>query len=483
MSANPKEADVIVIGSGGAGMAAALSAAEGGLSVIVFEKERSAGGSSNFFKGMFAVESEMQWQRNIEYSRDEAFRNMIEYSHWRANPHIVRAYVNESAETIAWLQTQGVEFIDVTNNMIKSPRTYHVMKGEGAALIKTLVIRAREKGASVILGVPVKRIVKEGDRVTGVIIEENEEDKKVNARAVVIATGGFTNNKEWVKKYTGFDLGVNLLPLGNVDKMGDGIRMAWEIGAAEEGLGNVELYRTGPIMPDSVEGGGAIDFAVIQPDLWVSPQGERFCDESTTFFDTSSGNANARFKEGYTFTLFDSTIKQAMIEKGVERSMAIHFPTGYKVRDLDTALNDAAAKGSKEILEANSVEELATRMGVDPTVLKNTVEEYNAFCRKGHDDLFIKDPRYLRELKGPKYYAIKAYTSSLGTMGGIKINQKTEVLDKKNRVIPGLYAVGLDAGGIHGNDYPIQFVSGTGAGWALNSGRIAGKNILRYLKK
>jgi fumarate reductase flavoprotein subunit len=111
------------------------------------------------------------------------------------------------------------------------------------------------------------------------------------------------------------------------------------------------------------------------------------------------------------------------------------------------------------------------------------VDEYNAFCRKGHDDLFIKDPRYLRELKGPKFYAIKAYTSSLGTMGGIKINHKTEVVDKKSRVIPGLYAVGLDTGGIHGNDYPIQHVSGSGAGWALNSGRIAGKNILKYLNK
>ena len=92
--------DVVVIGSGISGLAAGLTAAEGGAKVVVFEKQRSLGGSSNFLQGTFAVESEMQRERYISYTRDEAFKNLMDYSHWRANPHLVRAIVNESGPTI-----------------------------------------------------------------------------------------------------------------------------------------------------------------------------------------------------------------------------------------------------------------------------------------------------------------------------------------------------------------------------------------------
>jgi fumarate reductase flavoprotein subunit len=121
-------------------------------------------------------------------------------------------------------------------------------------------------------------------------------------------------------------------------------------------------------------------------------------------------------------------------------------------------------------------------MKVDPGVLKSTVDEYNGFCDKKHDDLFAKDPRYLRPLKGPKFYAVKAHTVFLGTMGGIKINHNTEVIDKKEAVIPGLYAAGFDAGGMYGDSYHISVASGSSSGFAVNSGRIAGKSILNYIK-
>ena len=101
-----KSADAVVIGSGGTGLAAALTTAEGGAKVILFEKQRSLGGSTNFFEGTFAVESDMQRKKYITYSRDEAFKAIMEYSHWRANARIVRAFVNESAETIRWAREE-----------------------------------------------------------------------------------------------------------------------------------------------------------------------------------------------------------------------------------------------------------------------------------------------------------------------------------------------------------------------------------------
>jgi len=472
------EADVVVIGSGAAGLAAALTAAEGGARVIVFEKQRTPGGTANFFEGMFAVESDLQRTQYIEYSRDQAFKNMMEYSHWRANPRLVRAIVDESAGTISWLQRQGIEFSGVTINMPKAPRTYHIVKGAGLAVIRTLVTKAKEKGVDLRLGVPVKRIIKEGGRVTAVLAEGDSGDLRANAKAVVIASGGYANNKEWIKKYTGFDLGINLLPIGNVDKFGDGIRMAWETGAAEEGIAVLELYRAGPI---TTEIGGEVEWPTVQPDLWVNPRGERFCDECVAFYDTSVGNVNAKVKEGYTYSLFDDSILQRLREKGIDKCVNVRTPSGTKLLHFEREMEILVEKGNMDVSVADSVEQLAGKLGMNAAVLKSTVEEYNRCCANRHDDLFAKDPKYLRPLTGPKFYAVKAHTVFFGTMGGIKINQNTEVLDKKDNVIPGLYAAGFDAGGMYGDSYPINVASGGSVGFAFNSGRIAGKSALRLL--
>jgi len=482
MSTMTKEIDVVVIGSGVSGLAAAVTAAAGGAKVIVFEKERSLGGTSNFFDGLFAVESNMQRDRYITYSRDQAFKNMMEYSHWRANPRLVRAFVDESGSTISWLQEKGVEFIDATINMPDAPRTYHVVKGQGAAVVKALATSAKELGVDLKLATPVKKILKKGDRITGVVVEEDGGDIQIASKVVVIASGGYANNKEWIKKYSGFDLEVNVIPVGNVDKMGDGIRMAWEVGAAEEGMGLLELFRVGPIGPDHPMK-NQVEFAAGQPDLWINSRGERFCDEGIAFYDTSVGNANARYKEGYTYSLFDDSIIQRLLEKGIDRGIAMENPPGTRPVDFHKELNIALEKGTTELFVADSIKELAEKIGVDPAVLKATVEEYNGFCEKGHDDLFAKDPKYLRPLKGPKFYAVKARTVFLGTLGGIKINHKAEVVDKKEKVIPGLYAVGFDAGGMWGDSYSIRNSSGASAGFAVNSGRIAGRNALRYIGK
>jgi fumarate reductase flavoprotein subunit len=482
MNGKINEADIAVIGSGISGLAAALTVAEGGAKVIVFEKQRSLGGTSNFLQGMFAVESAMQRERYITYTRDEAFKNFMDYSHWRANAGLVRAVVNESGPTISWLQEKGVEFSDATVNMPDAPSTYHVVKGEGAAMIKTLASAAKEKGIDIRLGVRVQRLLKAGGKITGVIVEENDEELEVISKAVVIASGGYANNKEWIKKYSGHDLDVNVMPVGNVDKFGDGIRMAWEVGAAEEGMGILELFRAGPLGPDFPMK-NHIEFVTCQPDLWINPRGERFCDEGITFYDTEVGNANARFKEGYTFSIFDESVIERLLDKGVDRSIAIENPPGTKPVNIRTELSAALERRSTDVFAADSLEELAKRINVEPDVLKATVEEYNRFCEKGHDEIFAKNPDYLWPIKIPKFYAVKVRTVFLGTLGGIKINQRTEVIDKKGHTIPGLYAVGYDAGGMWGDSYCFRAASGASSGFAANSGRIAGKNALKYLGK
>jgi fumarate reductase flavoprotein subunit len=364
--------------------------------------------------------------------------------------------------------------------MPDAPRTYHIIKGTGQALVKSLVSAAKEKGVKVRLGMAAARIVRLGDCVSGVVFSGNGVLGRIDCRTVFIATGGYTNNKTWIKKYTGMELDVNLVPIGNIDKMGDGIRMAWEVGAAEEGMGVVEMYRIGPLGPNFPMK-SHLQVVAVQPDLWVDPRGERFCNEAVSFNDTSAGNVNARYKEGYTYTLIDESIKQQMLERGIDRNMAQENLPGLRPLNFDKELNAAIESGSTEVFAANSISDLAARMGVDPAILTATVEEYNGFCKKGHDEIFAKDLKYMRPLKSPRFYAIKCRTISLGTLGGIKINSRMEVLDRKNRVIPGLYAGGMDAGGMWGDSYPIREGSGTSSAFAINSGRIAGKNILRYL--
>jgi fumarate reductase flavoprotein subunit len=482
MNGKSNEADVVIIGSGISGLAAALTAAEGGAKVIVFEKQRSLGGTSNFIQGMFAVESEIQRRKYIDHTRDEAFRNLMDYSHWRANASLVRAIVNESGPTISWLQEKGIEFSDATVNMPDAPSTYHVIKGGGAAMIKILASGAKEEGIDIRLGARIQRLRKAGGKITGVIAEENNEEIEVISKAVVIASGGYANNKEWIKKYCGYDLDVNVVPVGNVDKSGDGIRMAWEAGAAEEGMGVLELFRAGPLGPDFPMK-NQLEFVTCQPDLWINPRGERFCDEGISFYDSEVGNANARFNEGYTFSIFDDSVIERLLQRGVDRGVAIENPPGTKPVNIRKELNAALERGGSDVFAADSLDELAKKIGVEPGILKATVEKYNSYCEKGHDELFAKNPQYLWPIRVPKFYAIKVRTVFLGTLGGIKINQRTEVMDKRSNVIPGLYAAGYDAAGMWGDSYCFRAASGASSGFAANSGRIAGKNALKYLGK
>jgi fumarate reductase flavoprotein subunit len=471
--------NLAIVGSGACGLAAALTAAECGAKVVVLEKQFHFGGSSNFAEGMFGVESDLQRREYVGITRDEAFRMIMEYSHWRANPRLVRAIVDESAETIGWLQRHGVKFLGPKAMWPDALRVWHVLDGphraKGAAMNRRLVDEAMKRGVDIRLGTPVRRILKENGGITGVVAEKGGQTIMINSKAVIIATGGYANNKEWIKKYAGFDVGVDLFPLGNFDKTGDGIRMAWEVGAAEEGMGVLQLGRGGPVLT-GVESTGILEIACNQPNIRINQDGLRYCDENIQPNFTFDGNALVRQKGRCAYSIFDESAKKYWSDKGVDAGAGFRLLPGTRI-NIEEDLKKALDRGSKDVFVADSLEELATKIRVDPAILKSTVDEYNRFCDKGHDDLFAKDPRYLRPLRGPRFYALKAYVLFIGTLGGIKINHKMEVLGQKEKRIPGLYAGGLDAGGMYGDSYDLYAAGGT-LGFAVNSGRIAARNAL-----
>jgi len=479
---NKLEADVIVVGAGASGLAAALTAAQGGFKVTVFEKASTTGGTANMAAGLFAVESRYQRIKNTGPTREEAFKTFMDYTHWRVDARLVKAYINKSADTIDWLEKLGVEFTEPAAMFLGSHHTWHLVKTgneiyapqAASIMMKILTDRAKEAGVKILLRTPVKKILKQEDRIIGVMAEDNSgEPIQANAKAVIISTGGFGDNPEMIKKYTGFEYGRDLFSYRIPGLEGDGIRMAWEVGAAQTEM-NIELVYG---MPGELEPQVASVFR--QPHLMVNLVGERFMNEEVLKNPAFGGNAVSRQKNRCAYLIFDENIKKHMEEKGLD--FVNHVFPFTKIENLDVQIQNAVGQGIKDIFVANSLEELANKTGVDLNGLQKTVNEYNKSCEKGHDELFNKSQKYLRPVKEPKFYAGRHFPSGYGTLGGIRINHKTEVLTKDWMVISGLYAVGIDACSIYGDSY-VFVLPGNSLGFAVNSGRIAGENASEYIK-
>jgi fumarate reductase flavoprotein subunit len=490
--------DVVVMGAGGAGMCAAVSAAEGGAKVIVFEKRKMTGGISNLGMGIFAVESHLQREKNLPFTRDDAFRFFMNMTKWKANARLVRAYIDKTASTIDWFEGMGVRFklLDCYTFPDCFPLTGHIVQreevlphegGRTIRMTKALIARAKELGVEMRMGTPVKKITMDGGQVAGVVAEDKNGNRiEVAAKAVVVASGGYVHNKEMLKEHGGFELGRDLSVMHAIDLDGEGIRMAWHVGAVAENMYPQLHLATVPGGAQQLEGSGAalpdpeIMLASGSFDLWINQLGERFIDEAQGV-GPYLGNALVRQKNRTCYTIFDDTRKKQMHES--LDTVPYLFPSKTKLGDLDAAIEKAMASGHDTVFMGNSLDEVAKKFNIDAERLKRTVEEYNSYCAKGHDDLFAKNPRYLRPVKNPKFYAIKRIPGAYGTIGGIKINERAEVINKEFNAIPGLYAAGDVANDAHTHDYSLVYrLWGSTLSFAVNTGRLAGENAARYIK-
>lgn len=477
------EADVVVVAAGASGLAAAIAAAEKGARVIAFEKAATTGGTGNMGMGLFAVESRLQRLKQIPLTREEAFNIFMDYTHWRVDARLVKAYIDKSADTIDWLEEMGVEFFEPAAYFPGANFTWHIVKPSSgrqetevaAFMMKIMTERAKELGVQILLQTPAKKILKDGGRIVGVIAEDKSgETIQAKAKAVIIATGGFGDNPDMIKKYTGYEWGKDLFSFRIPGLAGDGIRMAWEVGAGATEM-NMEIIYGLP------EGDplGALNIAFRQPALMVNLLGERFMNEGIIRNTTFTGNAIARQKNRCAFNIFDEATKKYYEETGFD-SLSVVFPF-TKISDFDAELKQALDQGYGHIFVANSLAELANQTGINPDGLRKTVDEYNKVCETGRDEIFNKNPRYLKPVKQPKFYAGRLFPRGYGTLGGIKINYKTEVLTQDHEVIPGLYAAGTDACAIYGDSY-VFVLPGNTMGFAVNSGRIAGENAVEYVR-
>lgn len=473
--------DVVVVAAGPSGLAAAISAAESNLSVVVFEKAMNAGGAANMAMGPLGIGTSVQRKELSTMDKNKAFDMFMNYTHWRVDANLVRKYFDKSADTIEWLQDMGVEFYKASKYFPGSEPSWHIVKPESGepgpraagTMIKRMVERALELGIEFHYETPAKELIKDGDKIVGVIAEGKDgEAVKANCKAVVIATGGFGDNASMVKQYTGYEYDKDFFGFRIPGLVGDGIKMAWDAGAGKTDI-SMELAISLP--GENVT--GSIHAAFSQPNLLVNLQGERFFNEE--YFENSTFAANAVNiqQDRCAFMIMDESIKRYYLKKGVDvMSMVLHQED---INGFEEQMKIAIEQGNPYLFMADTVEELAEKMGIDPDKLVETVEDYNDAC-EARDEIFGKNPRYMKPLKKGKYYAAKFFPGAYGTLGGIKINHNTEVLTQDFKVIEGLYAAGTDTCTIYGDSY-MFLLPGNTMGYALNSGRIAGENLADYI--
>ena len=464
------EADLVIVGAGG-GLAAAVAAAEKGARVLLLEKRRQAGGNVALARGFLAAESPVQRRLKIDARKEELFNTTMSYGHWQIDPMIIKALVDRSGDTVRWLEEMGIVFSDVPHCYFNQfPRIYHIPEGHGRALTRALTKRCVDFGVKILYNTRATRVLTDKRTgVTGVEAEGKDSGLTIDTKAVVIATGGYSGNKELLKKhYLHYTESMRLYGLPNA---GDGLNMAREAGAATEGLGTV--LTMGPFF----EGSLYVHAVAVEPNvMWVNSRGGRFINEA---YDVSSETANALNRQPgkISYTLFDESIKEGFIKEGLIRGADSHYPVGTKMTELDEYLRKEVRSGNAVI--SRSWEEIAVWMGADFETLNESVSHYNRCCGQHLDDLCYKDRRFLDPLRTPPFYALRCCQAFHGTIGGIKINHRMEVLDTLDRPIPGLFAMGNDTGGWVSDTYCFV-LTGSALAFALNSGRIAGENAAAY---
>ena len=318
------KADLVVIGGGGAGLAAAVTAAEKGARVIVLEKRNCTGGNTALATMIFAAESPVQKRAMVDASREELFSAAVDWAHWKVDPRIIRAYINKSGDTIRWLEEQGCVFELMTFFPNQTPVVSHRPQVR-AAVTDALRRSCDNFGVNIFVRTEAKKIIMgEDGRVSGVIALNRGREFTIAANTVVIATGGYGGNKEWIKKYcSNYNESMFCIGLPN---MGDGIRMGIDAGAATEGLGMLQIE--GPCSPrpfrlmidadNSTKVPIMLTQVAIEPyAIWANSNGARFMDETIGHSPFVAANGVARQPDGVCYGLLDSDMIRRMSETGI----------------------------------------------------------------------------------------------------------------------------------------------------------------------
>ncbi len=478
--------DVCVVGGGHAGTIAALRALEEGASVLVLEKAGRIGGRGFCPSGVSAAGAAVEREAGITLTADDLYRQLYAETAGRANNLLVRAIVDDSGPMVDWLVDHGFRatpprpdarpdeafMCDFGRGQEKFQRLYddYLLPGGARVMTETRALDLRLSDEGAVVGVEAQR----------------QDDTRVHVacKAVVVATGGFGGNPALLKRLCHsanfFDRGLT------TQCAGDGVLMCERAGAqlGPEIMPHMQEYLANPVcnFTDNL-----IKYVTYAGFLTVNQEGKRFMNECLNVEDAmGSGCASLRVQGGAYYYLISQDQVDAIQDGGVGGYFGGHLDDYLSksvasralvpIPNLQESLDDAVARG--QAWRGDTAEELAAKVGFpDPAVFVATLERYNELCRRGVDEDFGKITQLMNEHAMP-LYAIRSVIPIMGTLGGVKVNERLEALDDGDAPIRGLYVAGQEGSGFY--TYPYYSTRCITTTYAYCSGRIAGKNAAGY---
>ncbi|MDT2742552.1 flavocytochrome c [Lactococcus garvieae] len=443
-----KSYDVIIIGSGGAGMTAAIEAKDAGMNPVILEKMPMAGGNtSKASAGLNASETSVEKAQGITDSNDKFYEETLKGGGGTNDKELLRYFVDHSAAAVDWLAQNDIvlDNLTTTGGMSVS-RTHRPHDGSavGAYLVKGLEENISKRDIPVFVNSDVTKINEKDGKVSGVEVKIEGETKQINSKAVVVTTGGFGANQKMIAKYRP-DL-KDYVTTNAAGSTGDGIEMISALGGALVDMDKIQIHptvfqKTGYLVSESIRGEGAI---------LVNKEGKRFFNEMDTRDKVSAAELKQEGK--YAYAIFGEGTKDKV--KAVDQ---------YISKDM--------------VVEADNVEELAKKLDIKPEELNATVNKWNKAVADKKDSEFGRTTGMTNDVSG-KVYAIKVAPGIHHTMAGVKINTQTQVLKEDGQPIKGLYAAGEVTGGLHGGNR----IGGNAVADIIIFGRQAGQESAKYAK-
>ena len=453
-----KNADIVVIGAGGAGLAATVSAHQNGAKVLVLEKMPMVGGNTIISGAAYnAVDPKRQYAQGIEDSIEKHYTQTYEGGDRLAKPELVRTLVENAYPALEWLESLGMKFKDEIFTVLGAlwPRSHKPEKPLGTGYIDTYMdyINKHENDIEIMLNTRATELIVENGKVVGVEAENGPNTVIARAnKGVIIATGGFSANVQARNYYNKIwpDL-TNLKTTNRPGITGDGIWMAEKIGANLIGMEQIQLLPMGE--PGTGSLSGNIEQGV-ENRIFVNKDGNRFVDEGARR-DVMT-KALFQQKDNFMWVIVDKH----------------SYPTGDTKNNFNETIDQLVEEG--RAYKADTLEDLARQIDVDPANLIKSVEIFNMAVDKKIDDPFGRT-LFEHKIDTPPFYACPRVPTVHHTMGGIEINTKAQVLDKEGNIIPGLYAAGEVTGGIHGSNR----LGGNAVPDTVVFGRIAGESAAK----
>jgi fumarate reductase flavoprotein subunit len=461
-NADSVDYDVIVIGGGGAGMAAAIQAADAGARVALLEAGSRLGGATALAGGLFyAAGTATQRALGIVDTPDAMYRDILALNGDSVPPALVRRLCDDAPKIMNWLVELGVEF---PPERLSSPSgrgvpRAHEPVGFGAKIAEQLDLAVSKRPIDVARATRVEKLLTDAQgAVTGVEVGDDE----IHARAVVLACGGYGASEEFIKRMLpkAARVGDWVWNVGCSTNRGDGLRMAEAVGAPLVGQDSALLLLT----PNFYR-----DLEVIGPDwaLMVNARGKRFVREDGAYYEIAEGIEAQPHSRAY--CIFDRPLLEtAKPHPRVLEAVKLGIAT---VSWVTRVLLEQLEKG--RVIESPTIAGLAQKIGVDAAALTTTVARYNQLASAGRDDDLDKSAASLKPVATPPFYAVEVRPAALiVTGGGMPIDVEARVLDSMGRPIPGLYAAGETVGNIYGSHYVS---SGYAIASSITFGCVAGR--------